>query len=63
MPAQALHYKGGQQEIFRLRSEEREQLGDSFSIKEFHDTVLGSGGVTLPLLRELIEDWEKSASG
>ncbi|KAA0234749.1 MAG: hypothetical protein JJLCMIEE_03055 [Acidimicrobiales bacterium] len=61
MPAQALSYKIGQQEIFRLRELAREQLGERFSIKRFHDVVLASGGVTLPILRQLVEDWIRAA--
>lgn len=61
MPAQALSYKIGQQEILRLREHAREHLGERFSIKRFHDVVLASGGVTLPLLRELVEDWIRGA--
>lgn len=57
MPGQALSYKVGQREIYRQRDAARAALGDRFDIKSFHDTVLGSGSVGLPLLREVIEDW------
>jgi uncharacterized protein (DUF885 family) len=56
-PGQALAYKIGQLEILRLRAEARARLGPSFDIKAFHDTVLGSGAVSLPVLRDLVEDW------
>ncbi|MCB1256934.1 MAG: DUF885 domain-containing protein [Microthrixaceae bacterium] len=55
IPGQALAYKVGQLEIERLRDQAMERLGEDFSIKDFHDTVLGSGAVTLPVLAELIE--------
>jgi uncharacterized protein (DUF885 family) len=57
MPGQALAYKIGQLEILRLRDEARQRLGPAFDIKAFHDTVLGSGAVSLPVLRDLVEAW------
>ncbi len=57
MPAQALAYKLGQREIFRLRADAERRLGEHFDIKGFHDTVLGSGAVSLPVLGELVEEW------
>ena len=57
MPGQALSYKIGQLEIQRLRAKAEAELGDEFDIRRFHDTVLGSGAVTLPVLAELVEDW------
>jgi uncharacterized protein (DUF885 family) len=57
MPGQALAYKVGQREIFRLRDAARSALGAGFDIKDFHDSVLGSGSVGLPVLREVVEEW------
>jgi uncharacterized protein (DUF885 family) len=57
MPGQALAYKLGQREIFRIREAASEQLGPHFDIRAFHDTVLGSGPVMLPVLAELVDDW------
>ena len=57
MPGQALAYKIGQLEILRLREEARQRLGPAFDIKAFHDTVLGSGAVSLPILRDLVGAW------
>ena len=57
MPGQALAYKIGQREIFRLRSEARERLGARFDIRAFHDAVLGSSSVSLPVLRRLVDDY------
>ncbi|MGH8952491.1 MAG: DUF885 family protein, partial [Acidimicrobiia bacterium] len=62
MPGQALSYKMGQLEIMRLRAEAERRLGDSFDLKGFHDTMLTSGAMTLPLLAEVVEDWIDSAS-
>jgi uncharacterized protein (DUF885 family) len=57
MPGQALAYKVGQREIFRLREKAESQLGDRFELKAFHDVCLASGNVTLPILAELVESW------
>lgn len=59
-PGQALAYKTGQQEIWRLRREAEAALGDRFDIKAFHDTVLGAGAITLPLLEQRVDAWVKS---
>jgi uncharacterized protein (DUF885 family) len=57
IPGQAVAYKVGQREIFRLRQRARASLGDRFDIAAFHDVVLGSGGVVFPVLAELIDGW------
>ena len=62
MPGQALAYKLGQREIFRLRESARAGLGDRFDIKGFHDAVLGSGAVGLPVLGTLVSGWVASRS-
>lgn len=56
-PGQALAYKTGQLEFQRLRAKAEAVLGSAFDIRAFHDVVLGSGGVTLPVLRGLVEEW------
>jgi uncharacterized protein (DUF885 family) len=56
-PGQALAYKIGQREIMRLRESARSSMGPRFDIKGFHDTVLGSGPVPLPVLGDLAERW------
>lgn len=57
MPAQALSYKMGQLEIFRLREEAGRELGGQFDIKGFHDTMLVDGSMTLPMLSTAVADW------
>jgi uncharacterized protein (DUF885 family) len=56
-PGQALAYKVGQLEILALRARAKKALGDRFDIKAFHDVVLGSGAVSLPVLRANVETW------
>ena len=62
-PAQALAYKVGQLEIVRLRREAEARLGPRFQIKRFHDTVLGAGAVSLPVLRGLVAAWLDAETG
>lgn len=56
-PGQALAYKVGQLEIWRLRREAEKTLGKRFDRKGFHDAVLGRGAVTLGVLAEQVEAW------
>jgi uncharacterized protein (DUF885 family) len=56
-PGQALAYKVGQLEIFKLRAEAERALGAKFDIKGFHEVVLGAGAVTLPVLDERVRAW------
>jgi uncharacterized protein (DUF885 family) len=53
----------GQLEILRLRAEAERRLGADFDIKGFHDTLLTSGAMTLPLLADVVEDWIDSTAG
>jgi uncharacterized protein (DUF885 family) len=59
-PGQALAYKLGMIEIQEIRREAEARLGDAFNLREFHDRVLETGGVSMPLLREQIMAWVES---
>jgi uncharacterized protein (DUF885 family) len=61
-PGQALGYKIGQREMFRLRADAMKALGDRFDIRDFHDRVLGQGSLSLAVLRQSIESWLASAA-
>jgi uncharacterized protein (DUF885 family) len=56
-PAQALAYKLGQLEILKLRTEAKENLGDKFDLKAFHDVVVGSGPLPLGVLDSKVKAW------
>ncbi|WP_103341895.1 DUF885 domain-containing protein [Amycolatopsis sp. CA-126428] len=57
LPGQALGYMVGRLEIQRLRAEAEQVLGEAFDIREFHDTVLGSGTLPLPVLADVVAEW------
>ena len=59
-PGQALAYKTGQIEIKRLRADAEARLGSQFDIKGFHDAVLDSGPVSLPMLDANVDAWVRS---
>ncbi|WP_049974431.1 DUF885 family protein [Azospirillum sp. B4] len=58
-PGQALAYKIGMNKILELREAAKTKLGTRFDIRAFHDTVLTSGSVNLPVLEVLVQDWVK----
>lgn len=51
IPGQALAYKLGDHALMEMRAAMRERLGPAFDIRDFHDAVLASGAMPLPLLR------------
>jgi uncharacterized protein (DUF885 family) len=61
-PGQALAYKLGELEIRRLRADAERRLGARFDLRAFHDVLLGSGAVSLPVLRDQIDAWVTSVA-
>lgn len=57
MPGQATSYKIGMNKFLELRANAREELGDAFDIREFHDTVLLGGAMPLALLERRVAQW------
>jgi uncharacterized protein (DUF885 family) len=55
MPGQALAYKMGSRTIRALRERMREQLGDRFDVRRFHDAVLMHGSMPLGVLEQHVE--------
>ena len=54
-PGQALSYKIGELKIRELRERAKKELGENFNIRDFHEVILGSGTVTLPILEEQVD--------
>ena len=57
IPGQALAYKIGALAIQRLRARAEQQLGARFDIRAFHEQILGSGALPLPVLEAKIDRW------
>jgi uncharacterized protein (DUF885 family) len=57
VPGQATSYKIGMMKILELREKAEAEFGDRFDIKDFHDTVLGGGGLPLEILERRVNDW------
>jgi uncharacterized protein (DUF885 family) len=59
-PGQALSYKIGMLTILELRQRAKEQLGEDFDIREFHDAVLKNGAVPMEILAEVVDTYISS---
>ncbi len=56
-PGQATSYKLGMLKINELRAKAEAELGDKFDIRAFHDEVLMTGAMPLPVLEKKINGW------
>ncbi len=54
-PGQALSYELGYLKILELRARAEKALGAKFDLRHFHDTVLSTGSVPLPVLEQRID--------
>ncbi len=63
-PGQATAYMIGKLKIMELRQRARDELGDDFDIRGFHDAILTSGPVPLSIMEENVMKWvEESQQG
>ena len=60
MPGQATAYMIGKLKIMELRDKAKNELGDEFDIRGFHDEVLKDGPLPLSLLEAKIDAWIQS---
>ena len=56
-PGQALSYKIGMIKLLELREQAREELGDEFDIRDYHDIVLKNGAMPLEVLEDVVNDY------
>ncbi len=59
-PGQATAYMIGKLKIMEVREKAREELGDRFDIRAFHDVILTSGPVPLSIMEENVDAWVAS---
>ena len=57
MPGQATAYKIGMIKILELRERAKAELGDAFTLAEYHDVVLKDGPLPLSTLEEKVDAW------
>ena len=57
MPGQATAYMIGKLKIMELRAWAKQELGDKFDIRGFHDELLKDGPVPLNILENKIKAW------
>lgn len=57
LPGQATSYKIGMLDIQRLRKHAKQQLGEKFDIRAFHDVILDGGALPLSLLDRKVNGW------
>jgi len=57
LPGQATGYKIGMLKIVELRRKAERELGPKFDIRSFHDLLIGSGSLPLPILERRVDGW------
>lgn len=60
IPGQALSYKIGAMKIRELRNKYTQQLGNKFSLSDFHDELLKDGVMPLDVLEQKMDAWAKT---
>ena len=61
MPGQATAYKIGMNKILELRESAKDELGDKFDIRDFHDAILATGPVPLNIMEEQVDAYVTQA--
>lgn len=56
-PGQATAYMIGKLKIMELRAKSQKELGDKFTMADFHDVILRSGPVPLNIMEERVNNW------
>lgn len=56
-PGQACAYKIGMLKILELRKKAKQELGNQFDLREFHNAVLKNGAMPLDILEKIIDNY------
>ncbi len=59
-PGQACAYKVGQLKILELREKAKQELGNRFNIKDFHNVVLKNGAMPMQILEQQVDRYIQS---
>ena len=59
-PEQDCAYKIGEIKILELRARAKEEMGDRFDLRQFHDVVLKNGAMPLTILEKVVDDYIKT---
>ena len=57
LPGQALGYKIGAFEFWRLRARAEQELGPKFDVREFHALLLDSGSLPMKVVGAMVDRW------
>jgi uncharacterized protein (DUF885 family) len=57
LPGQACAYKIGMLKILELRKKAKQELGNQFDLREFHNAVLKNGAMPLDVLEKVINNY------
>jgi uncharacterized protein (DUF885 family) len=62
-PGQACSYMIGELKFVELRERAKRELGAKFSLREFHNLVLGAGRPPLDILEQQVDRWIRMKKG
>ena len=57
MPAQALGYKVGAFEFWRLRGKAEQALGSKFDVRAFHALIMDAGALPMKVVGQMVDRW------
>ena len=63
LPAQALGYKVGALEFWRLRRKAEQELGSRFDVRAFHAMILDAGGLPMKVVGTMVDRWIAATKG
>jgi len=63
MPGQACAYYIGYLKLLALRQKAQATLGPGFHLQDFHDVVINNGGLPLPLLEQVVNNYVDRQAG